>query len=70
MRANEVSQIVDDPQLKQTLFETRDLPGEGPYRAMKPGLRFAKTPVSIRRDPPQLGADTADVLAEFGIDEA
>jgi crotonobetainyl-CoA:carnitine CoA-transferase CaiB-like acyl-CoA transferase len=68
MRANEVSQIVDDPQLKQTLFETRDLPGEGPYRAMKPGLRFAKTPVSIRRDPPQLGADTADVLAEFGIE--
>jgi crotonobetainyl-CoA:carnitine CoA-transferase CaiB-like acyl-CoA transferase len=69
MRANEPKQIVDDPQLKETLFETRDLPGEGPYRAMKPGLRFAKTPVSIRRDPPQLGADTADVLAEFGIDE-
>lgn len=69
MRANEVSQIVDDPQLKETLFETRDLPGEGPYRAMKPGLRFAKTPVSIQRDPPQLGADTADVLAEFGIHE-
>lgn len=70
MRANEVSQIVDDPQLKQTLFETRDLPGEGLYRAMKPGLRFAKTPVGIRRDPPPLGADTKDVLGEFGIDES
>lgn len=69
MRANEVSQIVDDPQLKETLFETRDLPGEGAYRAMKPGLRFARTPVSIRRDPPQLGADTKEVLEEFGIGE-
>lgn len=70
MRANKVSEIVDDPQLSQTLFETRDLPGEGAYRAMKPGLRFGKTPVSIRRDPPQLGADTAEVLAEFGIEDA
>lgn len=69
MVANEVTQIFDDPQLSQTLFETRVLAGEGEYRAMKPGLRFDKTPVSIRRDPPRLGADTADVLAEFGIEE-
>ena len=67
MRANESYEIIDDPQLKQTLFETRELDGEGTYRAMKPGLRFAKTPVSIRRDPPRLGADTEDVLGEFGI---
>jgi crotonobetainyl-CoA:carnitine CoA-transferase CaiB-like acyl-CoA transferase len=68
MRANLPHEIFDDPQLSQTLFETRDLEGEGPYRAMKPGLRFSKTPVSIRRDPPPLGRDTDEVLAEIGAD--
>jgi len=65
MIANEPEQIFEDPQLKQTLFETRTLEEQGPYRAMKPGLRFAKTPVSIRRDPPELGRHTDEVLKEF-----
>lgn len=69
MRANEAGQILEDPQLRETLFEERDLPGEGRYRAMKPGLRFSKTPAAIRSDPPQLGADTAAVLREAGIEE-
>jgi len=64
MQANAPADIFDDPQLRETLFETRELEGEGAYRAMKPGLRFSKTPASIRRDPPQLGADTDDVLSE------
>lgn len=68
MRANLPEEIFDDPQLKETLFETRELEGEGPYRAMKPGLRFSKTPVSIRRDPPPLGRDTDEVMAEIGAD--
>ena len=68
MRANRPMEIFDDPQLKQTLFETRDLEGEGQYRAMKPGLRFAKTPVSIRHDPPPIGHHTAEILAELGPD--
>jgi len=66
MRANTPAELFDDPQLRETLFETRELEGEGPYRAMKPGLRFSKTPVSIRRDPPPIGRDTAEVLAEIG----
>ena len=70
MRANDVGDILDDPQLKQTLFEERQLATEGTYRAMKPGLRFAKSPAAIRRDPPALGADTAEVFAEFGLDDA
>ena len=65
MRANRPEDLFDDPQLKQTLFEERQLEGEGTYRAMKPGLRFAKTPVSIRRDPPPVGRHTAEVLAEL-----
>ncbi|HEX4197854.1 MAG TPA: CoA transferase [Caulobacteraceae bacterium] len=66
MRANTTEEIFDDPQLSQTLFEERQLEGEGPYRAMKPGLRFARTPVGIRRDPPPLGRHTDEVLAELG----
>jgi crotonobetainyl-CoA:carnitine CoA-transferase CaiB-like acyl-CoA transferase len=66
MRANAPADIFDDPQLRETLFETRHLEGEGAYRAMKPGLRFSKTPASIRRDPPHLGADTDEVLRELG----
>lgn len=67
MRANTPKMIFEDEQLAQTLFEARELPGEGAYRAMKPGLRFSKTPASIRRDPPRIGQDTAEVLAELGL---
>jgi crotonobetainyl-CoA:carnitine CoA-transferase CaiB-like acyl-CoA transferase len=31
---------------------------------MKPGLRFSKSPVSIRRDPPPIGRHTDEVMAE------
>jgi len=57
--------IFEDEQLRQTLFEERELEGEGTYRAMKPGLRFSKTPASIRRDPPRIGQDTTEILAEL-----
>ena len=66
MVANQPAEIFDDPQLKETLFEERQLEGEGAYRAMRPGVRFSKTPAAIRRDPPPLGRDTEEVLAEVG----
>ena len=66
MRANTVEDLFEDPQLKATLFETREIENEGPYRAMRPGLRFARSPAAIRRDPPEVGRDTAEVLAEIG----
>ncbi len=65
MRANTPTMIFEDAQLSQTLFEERTLAGEGTYRAMKPGLRFSKTPAAILRDPPRIGQDTDDVLAEL-----
>jgi crotonobetainyl-CoA:carnitine CoA-transferase CaiB-like acyl-CoA transferase len=68
MRANTPDEIFADPQLSETLFEDRQLEGEGTYRAMRPGLRFSRTPVAIRRDPPPLGRDTNEVLAELGGD--
>jgi crotonobetainyl-CoA:carnitine CoA-transferase CaiB-like acyl-CoA transferase len=66
MKANRPDEIFEDPQLRETLFEEREIEGEGTYRALKPGLRFSKTPVSIRRDPPHIGQDTEEVLAEIG----
>lgn len=65
MRANTPKMIFEDEQLSQTLFEERELEGEGTYRAMKPGLRFSKTPASIRLDPPRIGQDTTEILAEL-----
>ena len=66
MRANTLDEALEDPHLKATVFEERDLPGDlGKYRAMRPGLRFARTPCDITRDPPRLGQDTSDVLAEI-----
>lgn len=65
MRANTPMMIFEDEQLSQTLFEERELEGEGTYRAMKPGLRFSKTPASIRLDPPRIGQDTTEILAEL-----
>jgi crotonobetainyl-CoA:carnitine CoA-transferase CaiB-like acyl-CoA transferase len=65
MEARQARDILEDPQLTQTLFEERQLEGQGTYRAMKPGLRFEKTPATIRREPPELGADTEAVLAEI-----
>ncbi|MDQ2860850.1 MAG: CoA transferase [Pseudomonadota bacterium] len=64
MIANQPADIFEDPQLRETLFEERQLEGEGPYRAMRPSLRFSKTPAAIRRDPPPLGRDTKEVLGE------
>jgi crotonobetainyl-CoA:carnitine CoA-transferase CaiB-like acyl-CoA transferase len=68
MIANAAADILDDPQLKVTLFEEREHETQGHYRAMKPGLRFAKTPAAIRREPPDVGRDTLEVLGELGED--
>ncbi|HEV2365442.1 MAG TPA: CoA transferase [Caulobacteraceae bacterium] len=67
MRANEPEEILKDPQLTQTLFEVRELEADGRYRAMRPPLRFSKSPAAIRRDPPRLGRHTDEVLAELGL---
>ncbi len=68
MVANSARGILDDPQLKTTLFEERTHETQGAYRAMKPGIRFAKTPASIRLEAPEVGRDTLEVLAELGED--
>ena len=67
MRANEMSTLFDDPHFKATgFFEEREIASEGRYRTMKPGLKFSKSPCSIRLDPPTVGEHTDKVLSETG----
>jgi crotonobetainyl-CoA:carnitine CoA-transferase CaiB-like acyl-CoA transferase len=66
MRANEMTTLFDDPHFKAVgFFEEREIASEGRYRAMRPGLKFAKSPCEIRLDPPTVGQDTAEVLREI-----
>ncbi|HVT23114.1 MAG TPA: CoA transferase [Rhizomicrobium sp.] len=58
MRANTLDEVLEDPHLKAVnFFQLRDHPTEGKWRAMKPPVKFSKTPSSIRRDPPRPGQD-------------
>lgn len=42
----------------------------GPVRQLGSPMRLSRTPVRIERAGPVLGADTADVLREIGVDES
>jgi crotonobetainyl-CoA:carnitine CoA-transferase CaiB-like acyl-CoA transferase len=58
MRANTLDEVLEDPHLKAVnFFQLREHPTEGKWRAMKPPVKFSKTPSSIRRDPPRPGED-------------
>jgi len=41
----------------------REHPSEGGWRAMRPPVKFSKTPASIRRPPPLPGQDGDEILA-------
>ncbi len=65
MRANTLDEVLDDPHLKAVdFFELREHPTEGTWRAMKPPVKFSKTPATIRRDPPRPGQDTKDIVGD------
>ncbi len=62
MRANTLDEVLEDPHLKAVnFFQLREHPTEGPYRAMKPPIKFSKTPATIRRDPPRPGQDGEEI---------
>jgi len=62
MRANTLDEVLEDPHLKAVnFFQLRDHPTEGKWRAMKPPVKFSKTPSSIRLDPPRPGQDGEEV---------
>ena len=61
MRANTLDEVLEDPHLKAVgFFDVREHPSEGKWRAMRPPLRFSKTPSSIRREPPLPGQHNKD----------
>jgi len=68
MRANEMLTLFDDPHFKAVgFFEEREIASEGRYRAMRPALKFSKSPCSIRLDPPMVGEHTTEVIQELRL---
>ena len=65
-RTNRLDQLMDDEHLKAVdLFERYEHPEAGAYHALRPPLKFAKTPANIRRHPPKMGEHTDELLAEL-----
>ena len=65
---NGPADVANDPYVVALgTIEDSEHPVIGPYRQAAHPARFEKTPASIRRHAPALGADTAEVLAEFGV---
>jgi len=69
MRFNQMVDVLTDEHLSAVgFFAEREHPQAGPYRSMKHPVHFSATPANVHRDPPQLGADTAIMLASLGLD--
>lgn len=70
VKMNRLDDLMDDPHLQAVdFFQRYDHPHAGPYFVLKPPVRFAESPSSIRRHPPRLGEQTAEVLREAGMSE-
>lgn len=70
VKTNRLDDLPTDPHLEAVeLFQTYDHPDVGPYKAIRPPVRFTKTPSNIRRHPPKLGQHTEEVLAEVSEGE-
>lgn len=70
VKMNRFDDLQSDPHLKAVeFFQRYDHPHAGPYFAMKPPVRFSETPANIRRHPPKLGEQTAEVLREVGLSD-
>ncbi len=64
-KTNRFEDLESDPHLAAVgLFERYDHPHIGPYKAIRPPVKFEKTPANIRRHPPRLGEQTEEVFAE------
>ena len=51
------------------LFRSPEHPAVGTYRLITPPARFDRSPASVRRPAPRVGADTTEVLREIGLSE-
>ena len=62
--------LLEDEQLAASGFwRMHDHPTEGRLRMTDPPIRFSASPSSIRRMPPHLGEQSAEVLAEAGYSQ-
>lgn len=70
VKTNTLDDLNTEPHLAAVgFFETYEHPEVGRYRAIRPPVKFSKTPANIRRHPPRLGEHTAEILAEAGEDD-
>jgi crotonobetainyl-CoA:carnitine CoA-transferase CaiB-like acyl-CoA transferase len=68
---NDFAQVFADPHVRQRGMQIKvDHPFEHALSLIRNPLTFSETPVTEYRAPPLLGADTRDVLATIGYDEA
>ncbi|MBI1260317.1 MAG: CoA transferase [Rhizobiales bacterium] len=71
VKMNKLDDLQGDPHLQAVGFFGRyEHPEAGGYFALKPPVRFSASPSNIRRHPPRLGEQTAEVLREAGLSEA
>jgi crotonobetainyl-CoA:carnitine CoA-transferase CaiB-like acyl-CoA transferase len=67
VKLNRLSDLTADPHLQAVdFFQKYEHPKAGTYNALKPPLKFSKTPANIRRHPPQLGEHNDELWAEIG----
>ena len=63
-----IPEVFDDPQIKaQDMVLDIDHPGQGSVRMVGFPVKLSDTPCLVRHPAPELGAHTADVLAEAGF---
>ncbi len=68
MVVNTLDDLVDDPHLVATGFwQEAEHPSEGRIRMSSPPINFSRSPASIRRLAPGLGAHSGEVLREVGL---
>ena len=68
---NDLAEVFADPQVRSREMTVEMAhPLAGSVRVVASPLKLSRTPVRYRRAPPLLGADTEQILAEFGFDSA
>jgi crotonobetainyl-CoA:carnitine CoA-transferase CaiB-like acyl-CoA transferase len=68
---NDFSQVFNDPHVQSRGMRVKvNHPFESDLSLIRNAITFSGTPVKDYRAPPLLGADTKDVLATIGYDEA